>query len=479
MLAPYRDEHGHLFHRSILEPSAGHGAIADLINPPDRARYSTDVPLDCLEIDVNLKAVLEKNGHRVIGYDFLGFQPRRMYDLVVMNPPFSVGDKHLLHAWEILEGGDIVCLLNEETLKNPCTKTRKLLARIIAEYGEVEYLGACFDDAERKTDVRVAMVRLHKKSEDKYKDLFEAANLGRRKKEAFDGPQDLYLPAKRDLVDAIVTQFEEALRIYREMIALGARLNATLGGVRGGGIGSYVGRDEKYILENIFTDNYAAGFNKFADNLSRDAWRYVIRLAGLDQLMTRGVRTEFENQMDDARALAFDKQNIYALLDGLRHNILKLQRDALVEVFDHLTKYHNENRVHVEGWKTNDQFKVRRKFILPYVVEFDGRFRSRFAYNDLIRDIDRVMCNMEGRKIENVQTIERALDMSFRNHPGWAESEFFEIKYFKKGTGHFTFRDADLWERFCIEAAKGKAWLPSNYTYEQDGPLMPALDQAA
>ena len=37
-----------------------------------------------------------------------------------MNPPFSEGDKHLLKAINIMKnGGQIVCILNAETIKNP------------------------------------------------------------------------------------------------------------------------------------------------------------------------------------------------------------------------------------------------------------------------------------------------------------------------------------------------------------------------
>ncbi|MEI3478542.1 MAG: hypothetical protein V8Q84_04835 [Bilophila sp.] len=68
---------------------------------------------------------------------------------------------------EILDHGDIVCLLNEQTLLNPCTANRKLLAKIIEEHGEVEHLGSCFaEDAFRKTQVRVSLVYLHKKREE-------------------------------------------------------------------------------------------------------------------------------------------------------------------------------------------------------------------------------------------------------------------------------------------------------------------------
>lgn len=81
------------------------------------------------------------------------------YDGIVMNPPFSNGDEHLLKALSIMENGRVVCLLNSETIANPCTKTRKLLVEKLESLGaELEELGDCFKNAERKTGVNVVMV---------------------------------------------------------------------------------------------------------------------------------------------------------------------------------------------------------------------------------------------------------------------------------------------------------------------------------
>lgn len=478
MIKPYMRRNPGLAGRTVLEPSAGKGDIANYINPPDRPLYAPSIPLDCIECDFDLAAILKENRHSIVGYDFLGFRPAKMYDLIVMNPPFSRGAEHLLHAWDILEGGDIVCLLNEETINNPCTKRRKLLAEIVAEHGEVEYLGACFDTAERKTGVRVAMVRLHKESEDKYRHMFEQAGMRHEERMNVEGPDMKNLPARRDLVSAIVTQYGEALDIYREMLALGAKLNATLKGVRGHDESGCPG--EGYVTENLFDSSFSRGYNNFAEGLTRDAWQYVVNLAGLDQLMTARVRKEFSREIEGAKTLAFDKDNIFALIEGLMRNVEKIQRDALTEVFEYLTRYYDENREYVEGWKTNDRWKIKRKFILPQVVEFSfDRFSMSFYRNQEIRDIDRVLCALEGRKIENILTIEGALRQSFAGEDvGRAECEFFHLKYYKKGTVHFLFKDEALWERFCIEAAKGKEWLPYDYSYDKDGPIRAELEQA-
>ena len=115
-----------------------------------------------MELEPELQAALRGKGYPIVGNDFLSFWPDEKYDLIVMNPPFADGEKHLLHAWEILAHGDILCLLNEQTLQNPYSVSRQLLCKVIADHGTVTPLGSCFTEAERTTEVRVSLVHLTK-----------------------------------------------------------------------------------------------------------------------------------------------------------------------------------------------------------------------------------------------------------------------------------------------------------------------------
>ena len=59
-------------------------------------------------------------------------------------------------------GGAIVCLLNAETLRNPYTAARQLLAKKLQQYeAQIEFVDDAFRDAERKARVDVAIVRVH------------------------------------------------------------------------------------------------------------------------------------------------------------------------------------------------------------------------------------------------------------------------------------------------------------------------------
>ena len=123
----------------ILEPSAGNGAIARAV---ERAagiyrehrtgkitcghREAKALDLDCVELSADFRAVLKKDGFRVVHDDFLTFRPCKQSAAVAMNPPFSDGAAHLLKALDIMkDGGKIACIRTAETIRNRNTTDRK------------------------------------------------------------------------------------------------------------------------------------------------------------------------------------------------------------------------------------------------------------------------------------------------------------------------------------------------------------------
>lgn len=110
-----------------LKPSAGKGDLAQGIR--DRIKKEMNkFQLDCVEIDPDLRAVLRERGFHVAANDFLTWDAQTRYDLIAMNPPFKDGDKHLMHALDLMKhGGQIVCLLNASTVIRPESPIRRVL----------------------------------------------------------------------------------------------------------------------------------------------------------------------------------------------------------------------------------------------------------------------------------------------------------------------------------------------------------------
>ena len=153
----------------ILEPSAGRGDIVDYIEKNQKEifgyyKWNGRIDIDCIEIDDNLQKMLIGKGLRVVYNDFLDFSTYKIYDLIIMNPPFDCGDKHLLKAISLMEktGGQIICLLNAETLKNPYSVYRQdLINKMEVLKAEIEFLKDEFKNADRKTSVEVALININ------------------------------------------------------------------------------------------------------------------------------------------------------------------------------------------------------------------------------------------------------------------------------------------------------------------------------
>ena len=152
---------------TVLEPSAGKGNIVEALKKKEdfNNRWYTTIKLniDCIENDTNLRAVLKEKDFRVVHDDFLTYDTMKEYDLIIMNPPFSNGCKHLLKALEMQQrnGGAVICILNAETLKNECNNERIMLNRMLEEYNaDIQYIQDAFMDAERKTSVEIALIKV-------------------------------------------------------------------------------------------------------------------------------------------------------------------------------------------------------------------------------------------------------------------------------------------------------------------------------
>lgn len=463
----------------ILEPSAGKGDLADAIankmSEYDRWGHTARQIIHCLEIDPELQAAVRGKGFTLVGTDFLEFWPDEKYTLIIMNPPFSNGDKHLLHAWEILDHGEIVCLLNSETLKNTFSQSRRLLAEIIAEHGEVEHLGSCFTDAFRKTDVSVSLVRLHK--ERQAAGFSFEAGPETDKAESFSGGHFGDEIATRDLVGNLVADYDRVREIFLELSEKIMEL-----GYYASRFGIYK-EDFTKTVENLVTskpsrDLQESCYNDFVRKLKSRAWSTVFRLTKYNDLVSEGVRKELDNLLDDNRTMAFSRANITALLQTLLANRSNILHQCVVEAFDRMTKYYKENREVIngkaaEGWLTNDAWRVNRRVVLPAVI--DSRWSKpevNYERKRMLDDIDRGMAFLEGKSLEQVPArISKTLEVNFGEHRFDAigakiETTYFVVRAFKKGTIHLFFKDEELWKLFNLTAAKGKNWLPD--TYKED-----------
>ncbi|SNR90154.1 class I SAM-dependent methyltransferase [Hymenobacter mucosus] len=494
-----------LMNMTICDPQAGSGKILDWIEEHLRRTHnghwsSYSKNLYACEIDQELKAMLQGKNYKVIADDFLGYEGGHQFDLLVMNPPFSCADKHILHAFKtVAPGGHVVTILNSETIRNPFTETRQLLAKLIADHGSVEELGQVFlaEEAERKTDVHVSLVRLQRPAERDPLDFdFHSGKRGR----THSGPElteDTFADAValQDVIGNMMVGYEQAQEAFVDYM----RARRTLQ-FYGSQLVSYQQDILDVANEAIKSSpNKRAVYNEFCDNLNQSAWHVVLDKVNIQKYMTNQVRKDFERYGRAQGYMQFCKENVASLVEMVFENRTTILDKAVVAVFDIFTSYHKENRVHVEGWKSNDKFKANRKLVLPNWVRWDDwstardlkTYGSRFNINSHCgshySDIDKVMCYLTGENYDTCYTIERALKTRFdrlgKVYPGSSfdndcESQFFNLRFFKKGTLHIEFKEEMLWQEFNLRACAGKQWLPEPemkaYQQRQRSPYDPA-----
>jgi hypothetical protein len=473
-----------------LEPSAGKGDIADVIrNPctfdefeaenPEYADHRSNfyggrrVNIDVIESYPDLISVLHGKGYDVVGYDWLTYEGVSYQDVVLMNPPFSEGDKHLLKAWEFIHHGEIVCLLNEETIKNPYTEERRNLVQIIEQFGEVEYLGDCFSNAERKTDVRVAMVYLKKVATDDAPDLW-AKEATHEKQYGGDFDGDVTMLAIRDNLGNMEHWFNLANEhwikgiehIRKAQMYMSQNKVSSRHGSRDEGI-------EK-ILEMALTNTHACRA-EFLRNHRKWAWTSVFEQMEFHRWLDSKQQEKFMRDVQRESTIPFTADNIRSTLENVFQSRTKLFDESVASVFDELCAHAVENgsgpvrperiknHQDSEGWKTNDNYKVNRRLVFPWAVElgYNSRLRER-GYGSgssavVCADLDRILCVLDGKPFDQCYTVRKAIENA---RPGeLVESEYFEIRGYKKGTLHLKFKREDLWERFNVTAAAGKKWL--------------------
>ena len=480
----------------ILEPHGGTGnllqAMGLRMDPGFGDKYSERVTERCkerlltCEIDPILSAGLRENGYRFMCPDFLGFKGRPDITVIVGNPPFDQGAKHLLHAWDILYEGWVVFLLNSETIRNAHTHERVLLLKIIEDNGgEVEHIGKVFLEAERRAGVDCCIVTLQKVRREK-EDWFEGTEFqGMPRMEYGEGEEPMNMLARPGFIEARVDLFNATLRLFeKDFLPAYMRIHQYTATVASGLKGEGHKSPTSMILDSLASANPhisnsykhkdpALVLGSFYDALARVAWNDLLDCTKLSSKLTSNVRKEFDRMREMQGGMAFTLENIQNLMLTLLGSELEMMKAVLLESFDNLTRHYKDNRESVEGWKTNDAYRVRQKFILGYVVDTAYHMlRNTDTLDDLDKALSAMMNDPMDNRYEKGDTTKASIlrALGERSWPLKGESKWFKFVCYKKGSGHFTFKDTKVWEKFNYEVAMARGWLaPTSADHNHTG----------
>lgn len=508
---------------TVLEPSAGKGDILrELAKKENEYGYrGQNFDVDCIEIDPNLRQILKYNfsddrkdtlrsrkrelepqthwnaverryvteemtenrkkelqeveseldtfftdGIKIVHDDFLTFKTYKRYNVIIMNPPFSNGDRHLLKALKMQErGGNIICLLNAETLRNPYTETRKELLRQLNKYNaQIEYIENAFVSSERRTSVEVALIKVAIEQVQDESDIYNRMKEAEEYKDDFDPTvTDLEVT---DFIKASVNMFnievKSGLELIRQYKALVPYMACSFS-------------DEIYgkepILKLTLGDNKITSVNNYVKRVRSKYWRALLANPKFIGKLTSKLQSEYRERVSKLEAYDFSEYNIRTLYAEMNMQIKRGIEDEIIEMFDRLTVEHSyypecqKNRHYYDGWKTNKAHKIDKKVIIPCHGIFDSWDGKPRVYDarHLLEDIERILNFLDGHMTAEVDSWNN-LDYYFKyGNTKNVPMKYFKATFYKKGTVHLVFTCPELIERFNIYVAQNKNWLPPNY----------------
>ena len=449
----------------VLEPSAGSGSLIDVFKQK-RHYYSGNI--HCIEINEQRAAFLKDKGYSVIWNDFNTFQPiAPYYSTIIMNPPFHEGAKHLLKAINICnDGGEVACILNAETIKNPFSNERKQLIRTLEEQEDykIEYISNAFTESEQPTDVEIALVYVRKKKVDyncvildKFKKAVFAENTQSAQQSVVAYGEIEQLIAYHDAeVLAALALYDEVENYNRVCLKNEHSYPNEIFEIKINTVGDKGDKPHAAIVRTI---NY-----KY--------WWKLFHTETISKIVTSKVRDDYQKHIRDMADFDFNERNILQLKEDLLRNLFVNIDAAIMKVFSQFThdfsyEEQSKNIHYYSGWKTNKAFYCNKKVIIP-LYAFDNWYKNEWSFETYkvrreIEDIERVFNHLDGGRTENLELYEQLEKAQKNNQFKNVDTKYFTIDFFKKGTAHLKFKDMELLKKFNIYAGRRKQWLPPSY----------------
>ena len=464
--------------RSILEPSAGRGDIVNYIltHADKYPYYNSHIDIDCVEMDNDLAKILKGNNQKVVHDNFLTYATCKNYDMIIMNPPFSEGDKHLSKALDLQEktGGDVICILNAETIRNPYTNLRKeLIQRLDDASAEITFMKHEFKSAARSTDVEIAVVKVHFEKPEYVSDIYE--NL---KKKAYEEKTLNYEEtdlAPNDFVEAIVKAYqievEAGIKLINEYRAMLPHLMPDIDK-----------EDNRYATPMLVlaSGKNELSINSYIEQVRMKYWRALFKDKRITGQMTSNLRDEFSGKVEELKDYEFSVYNIKTLQVEMSRHLVEGIEDCIISLFDELTQKHSwypecEKNIHYyNGWATNKAWIINKKVIIPlnawdWCKRYNpDDFRTVQKLSDINKALDYLDRGLTADVDMNVLRHAEATGQTKNIH-----LKYFDITFYKKGTCHITFTNEEVLKKLNIFGSQKKGWLPPSYGKKRYSEMAP------
>jgi len=455
----------------VPDESFGHGRYAGRVREYARMKFADLREACVVEIDAQHHASLKEIGLKILGYDFLDVRSLATVSQVIMNPPFSDGAKHVLHAWDVVYDAEIVAIINAESIKNPFSADRQRLVDLIDRHGSVEFLKDQFtDEVERTTTVEVALIHLDKVP-GKYLDmdaLLQGLKAGDSMLDEIEPETCNALALPSNFITDTVHRFYIAVQAARkasEAMAVAEHLKNGLGltleKMQAQGVGSDVREAALSIREKANDD-----FKKFYEELKQRAWAQIIRSSVLTDKLSNQARRKIEASAANIYDLEFSAANVHGFLVGVIQSMGDIYQEMIVDLFDTIINRSSDNVVFYKAYKSNQKHRIgmrirKTRFIIP---RFHVGYRSGLDYESLqfLSDIDKVFGYLHGITTSYDGLVDGAKNNDIKSAER-ISTRFFDFRYYVgTGTIHFYPKSDSVVEKINLFVGKVRNWLPGD-----------------
>lgn len=451
--------------KTVLEPSAGKGNIVDHLKLNGAGNV-----IAC-ENDPNIRKLL--NGKcEIIAEDFLTVTSDMVshVDYIIMNPPFSQGAKHILHAWEIAPAGCVIIALSNSSVFETWRTESRTLRETVQLYGNSEYLGNVFKNSERTTDVSVSLIKLYK--EGAGDNEFEGYFFSSVDEDAANHNQQEGIMSYNVIRD-LVNRYVSAVKLFDETMAATKLINDTARYVdfttdADGNTHkkSYDYLPIKFGATTGHECQTEVTHEQYKKALQKYYWHIIFDKLDMKKYATQKLKEQINKFIEQQQNIPFTMGNIYRVIDIVVQTHGQRMQNALQEAFDLICSFSAENSTAGEKWKTNANYMVNKKFIVPFMCSTDAYYWKysnslHLAYSsneNSLSDVNKALCYITGTDFDTVGTLNKAVNKLSPDYGEWFEWGFFRCKGYKKGTMHFQFLNEDVWMKFNMQVAELRGW---------------------
>lgn len=457
---------------TCLEPSSGDGAIVEyIINTIKNIRSYNKIKadIDCIEIDNNLRYILQSKGFRVVCDDFLNYNTLKSYDLIAMNPPFSSQEYHIKKAINMLieSGGELRAITNAEMIKNPYSNIRKEILNILnSNNAEIEFHQNEFSDSRRETDVEIAIIKC--KFEKKQVGSIILDNLKQAAEEQEDTYESNYV-VENDFIKAVIKQCEFESKAGIKLIKEYNRLKAFTS--------SEFNKENSILSLRLFNDrNYSEPSenvlcNDYLREVRKKYWKALFNNKEFTKLFTSNLQRDFYNRLDELADYDFNEFNIQEIRKQMNNQVVTGVEATILNLFNEFSRKHywdkDSSNIHMfNGWKSNSCYKINKRIVIPlngYGGWKDSYDPTYYQCIDKLADIEKVFNYLDTGKTEELTLREILQQAKDNNQTKNVMTKFFKINFYRKGTAHLTFLDEELLKKFNIFGSQKHGFLPPSY----------------